>query len=48
MPQATVRLNKPLVNRAYKLSGLRQALADSTRDDALAQERLKVHCERFT
>ncbi len=51
LPQATVRLNKMLVNRAYELAGFQEALAyrddesleavaSGTRDDATAKERL--------
>ena len=53
LPQTTVRLNKLLVNRVYELAGFREALAyrddpdiaaiaDSTRNDEVAIERLKL------
>lgn len=56
LPQATVRLNKMLVNRVYELSGLREAfgyrddpafkdLADSSGQDAATQERIKIRQE---
>ncbi len=53
LPQTTVRLNKLLINRAYELAGLRQALAyrddhaiaaiaDATRGDEVSLSRLKL------
>lgn len=53
LPQTTVRLNKVLVNRAYELAGLWQglawrdddalrAVADATRDDPTARDRLRL------
>ena len=53
LPQATLRLNKVLINRVYEIAGIRDALAymddpdiaavaSSTRDDKVASERLKV------
>ena len=53
LPQTTVRLNKLLVNRAYELMGLREAIAyrdvpeiaaiaDATRGDEVAASRLAL------
>ena len=53
LPQTTVRLNKLLINRAYELMGLREAIAyrdvpeiaaiaDATRDDEVAASRLAL------
>ena len=57
LPQATVRLNKLLVNRVYELAGFREALgymeepglaalAEATAGDPLGEERLAVLRER--
>lgn len=56
LPQAAVRMNKIIVNRAYELSGFREALAyrddpnvaaltQSAQDDPLAKERRRVMTE---
>ena len=56
LPQATVRLNKMLVNRVYELSGLREAFAyrddqafqdlvNSSGQDAATQERIRIRQE---
>lgn len=56
LPQAQVRMNKMLVNRAYQLAGFREALAyrddpavaalsREAQDDALARERRRVMTE---